>query len=58
MDGRAKVRGAAAPGEVFAAADFLHALSPGQTAGPTLQVTGTGWAGSSASRTSCATSGS
>jgi len=58
MDGRAKVRGAAAPGEVFAAADFLRALSPGQKAGPTLQVTGTGWAGSSASRTSCATSGS
>jgi hypothetical protein len=64
MDGRAKVRGAAAPGEVFDAADFLDALSPrhlklsGQKAGPTVQVTGTGWAGSSASRTSCATSGS
>ncbi len=28
MDGRAKVRGAAAPGETFDAADFLDALSP------------------------------
>jgi hypothetical protein len=28
MDGRAKVHGAAAPGEVFDAADFLDALSP------------------------------
>jgi hypothetical protein len=28
MDGRAQVRGAAAPGEVFDAADFLNALSP------------------------------
>jgi hypothetical protein len=28
MDGRAKVRGAAAPGEAFDAADFLGALSP------------------------------
>lgn len=28
IDGRAKVRGAAAPGEVFDAADFLDALSP------------------------------
>jgi hypothetical protein len=28
MDGRAKVQGAAAPGEVFDAADFLDALSP------------------------------
>jgi short subunit dehydrogenase-like uncharacterized protein len=28
IDGRAKVRGAAAPGEVFDAADFLNTLSP------------------------------
>jgi hypothetical protein len=28
MDGRAQVRGAAAPGEVFDAADFLDALTP------------------------------
>jgi Saccharopine dehydrogenase NADP binding domain len=28
IDGRAKVRGAAAPGQVFDAADFLNALSP------------------------------
>lgn len=28
VDGRAKVQGAAAPGEVFDAADFLNALSP------------------------------